>query len=134
VGGGDGDEAPRLGAREVLPAVACEQERAREQQVDQPVPAVLRELADRRDVLEAGVGHDRVEAPEALDRGLDRAPVALAGGEVGGVGDPGAVGIGLEVHGEHLGPGVDEPLRDRAADPARGARDDDRGPLHRRGV
>ena len=42
------------------------------------VPAVLGEVDDRRDVLDAGVGHDHVDAPVRLERGVDRPPVALA--------------------------------------------------------
>ena len=51
-----------------------------EQQRDQAVPAVLGELADRRHVLEARVGHDRVEAAEAPERLRDGAPVRITEG------------------------------------------------------
>ena len=74
-------------------------------------------------MLQARVGHHRVEAAEALDRGLDRAAVALPRGEVGGVRDARAVGVRLEVDGQDVEAVVDEALRDRAADAARGARD-----------
>ena len=89
-----------------------------------PSQLVLGELGDRRDVLEAGVGHDRVEAAEVLDRRLDRAAVALARGQVGGVRHAGAVVGGLEVDGEHVEVVVDEALGDRAADAARRPGDD----------
>ena len=53
--------------------------------------------ATGRDVLEAGVGDDGVEAPEALERRIDGAAVALAGGEVRGERLAGRVAGGLEV-------------------------------------
>ena len=82
--GRDREEAPVAARGQRLPAVAGEQERAREQQREQRVPAVLVELGDRRDVLEAGVGDDRVEPAERGDRALDGGPVAGARGQVGG--------------------------------------------------
>ena len=94
-----------------------------EQHGQQLVPAVLVELGHRRDVLKAGVGHHHVQAPEALERGLDGAAVALPRGEVGGVRHARAVGVRLEVHRQDLESVVDEALRDRAADAAPRARD-----------
>ena len=56
---------PSPDSRERLPGVAREQERARQQHGEQRVPALLGELVDRRDVLEARVRDDRVEPAEA---------------------------------------------------------------------
>ncbi len=53
-----------------------------EQDRDQRVPAVLGEVADRADVLDAGVGDHEVEPAEALERGVDGQLVRLAGGQV----------------------------------------------------
>ena len=74
-------------------------------------------------MLEAGVRDDRVEPAEALDGRVDGGPVALARREVGGDGSPGPA-VGREVDRQHLPPVGDEPLRDRAADAARGAGDE----------
>ena len=122
--GGDRDVAAVAAAREVLPGVAGEQERAREQHRDQPVPAVLGELGDGRDVLEAGVRHHGVEAAERLDRRVDRAAVALARGQVGRVWHAGPVVGRVEVDGEHVEAVVAQALGDRAADAARRSGDD----------
>ena len=101
---GDRDDAPVAAALQRRPGVLGEQERAREQDGQQRVPAVLGELRDRRDVLEAGVGDDGVQAPEALERRVDGAAVALAGGEVRRERLAGRVVVGLEVDGQHLKP------------------------------
>ena len=75
-------------------------------------------------MLEAGVGHHGVEPAEALDRRVDRAAVALARGQVGGVRHAGPVVVGLEVDGEHVEAVVAQALGDRAADAARRPGDD----------
>ena len=92
---------------------------------------------NRRHVLYPGVGHDHVEAAEAVDGGLNGAPVALARGQIGGVPDPGTVFRRIEVDGEHIEAVILEALGDRAADPA-GRAGHDGGPpmasaLHRPG-
>jgi hypothetical protein len=74
--------------------VLGEQERTGQQQPEQGVPAVLGELGDRGNVLEAGVGHHDVEAAEVLQRGVHRLAVAVAGDEVGANGTPGPSGAG----------------------------------------
>ena len=79
-------------------------------------------------MLEAGVGDHRVEPPEALDRRLDGAAVALARGQIGCVRHPGAVRIGLEVDREHAPSVGDQAVGDGAADPA-GRPGDDGGVL-----
>ena len=114
------------------PGVLCEQERARQQQRDQPVPHLLRELGHRRDVLDARVGDDDVEAAEALDRSGDGGPVALALAQVRGERRPWPVGIRVHVHREHVTTGVLEPPRHGAPDAAGSARDQRsaRLPLH----
>ena len=81
---------------------------------------------DRRDVLDARVGNHQVEAAEALERRRDGVRVGLGRGQVGLEGDPGAGGIGLEVDGEHVDAIALQARGDRAADPARGARDERR--------
>ena len=111
-----GSDRPRGAER--VPGVTGEQEGARQQDGQQGVPALVGEVADRCDVLEAGAGDDRVEAAEALDRGLHRRAVALARREVGLEGLAGAVGVRPEIDREHPGAVALEPLRDRAADPA----------------
>ena len=85
------------------------------------------ELGDRRDVLEAGVGDDGVEGPEALDGGRDGVAVARLFGQIGGEGLPGAVRIGLQVDREHLRAAVDQALGHSAPD-SRGGTSYDRGP------
>jgi len=124
VGGGDGQEAPVAAVAQRGPGVLGQQERAGEQDRDELVPAVLVELGHRRDVLQPGVGDDGVEAAEALEGGRYGAAVALARGQVGGVRQARAVGIRLEVAGQHLQPVVLQALGDRAADAARGAGDE----------
>ena len=68
VRGRDRDEAARSLTRERVPRVLGQQERAGQQDRDDLIPPVLRELAHRRDVLDAGVGDDDVEPAEALQR------------------------------------------------------------------
>ena len=63
---------PSPDSRERVPRVPREQERRGEEQRDQRVPAVLGELGDRRDVLEARVRDHRVEPAVALERGRRR--------------------------------------------------------------
>ena len=124
VDGGDDDD-PALPARpEMRPGVAGEEERARQQHGEERVPPVLVELLERGDVLEAGVGDDRVDAAEALDRRVDGRPVPVPRREVGGERLARPVGIGREVDGEHVPAVGDEPLRDRAPDAARGTGDE----------
>ena len=124
VHGGD-DEDPPLAARlQVRPGVAREEERARQEHREERIPAVLVEVLERRDVLEAGVRDDRVEAAEALDGRGDGRAVALPRREVGGERLARAGGVGREVDREHLPAVGDEPLRDRAADAARGTGDE----------
>jgi hypothetical protein len=120
----DGDEAALAARAQRRPRVLGQQERAREQHGQELVPAVLVELGHRGDVLKAGVGHHHVETAEALDGGLDRAAVALARGEVGGVGHAGAVGVRLEIDREDVEAVVDEALGDRATDAAPRAGDE----------
>src|SRR6185295_2815895 len=107
---GDDDDAPVAAALERRPRVLGEQERAREQDRQQRVPPILGELRYWRDVLEARVRDDGVEAAEALDRRSDGAAVALAGGEVGREGLAGRVVVGLEVDRKHVEAVVDEAL------------------------
>jgi hypothetical protein len=61
-------DAPVAGLTQRRPRVLREQERAREQHGEEAFPHLLGKLLDRRDVLETGVRHDRVEPPEALER------------------------------------------------------------------
>ncbi len=72
-------------------------------------------------MLHPGIGDDHVEAAEALDGRLDRAPVALARGEIRGVGHTRRALLGIEVHSQHVEAVLLEPLGDRSADPARRA-------------
>ena len=112
--GRDRAVAAVAGGGERLPGVLREQERARQEQRDQRVPLVLRELGDRRDVLEARVGHNGVEAAESLERGGDDGAIAFPRREI-------CVGDVDAVH----GPAVVLELRDdRCADPAGGAGDE----------
>jgi hypothetical protein len=116
VGGRDRHEAAVAGLAQRIPGVLREQERARQQERDERVPALLRELGHGGDVLEAGVGDDRVEASEPRERGIDDRAVSLARRQVA-VGDVDAV---------HQ-PGVRfEPGDDGRADPAGGAGDERR--------
>ena len=66
--------------------------------------------------------------PKLLERRVDGAAVALARGQVGGVGHAGAVVGGLEVDGEDAVSVGDEAFGDGAADPS-GRSGDDRGAL-----
>ena len=113
--GCDGEEPAVARRGERIPRVLREQERARQQQRLQLVPLVLGEVADRRDVLEAGVRDDGVErAVEALERRVDDRAVAFARRE-----------IAVREVDARAPPAVClEPLRDRRADAARGARDE----------
>jgi hypothetical protein len=116
----DDEEAAVAAVGERRPGVLREQERAREQDCDQRVPAILVELRDRGDVLEAGVRDDCVETPETGERGLDDRAVPRTSRQV-------AVG---EVHRVHVPAVADQPLRDRPADPAPGARHERRAAGH----
>jgi hypothetical protein len=60
-----------------------EQERARQHERDHPVPDVLGEFLQRRDVLKAGVGDDRIEPPEAAERGRNRRSVGFGNRQIG---------------------------------------------------
>ena len=122
---GDDDDAPVAAALQRRPGVLGEQERAREQDGQQRVPAILGELGDRGDVLEAGVGDDGVESPEALERRIDGAAVAVAGGEVRRERLAGRVAGGLEVDAQHAEAVADEALGDGAPDAACRAGHDD---------
>ena len=121
---GDDDDPAVAGRFERGPRVPRQQERARQDEREKRVPAILVELGDRRDVLESGVRNEGVEAAEALERCVDRGPVALAGREVRGERLARAARVGLEVDGQHVPAVGDETLGDRAADPARRAGDE----------
>ena len=95
----DDPAVPRL--RERGPRIAREQERARQEERDERVPAVLVELLDRRDVLEARVRDDRVEPAEPLERGVDGGAVALARRQVGRERLARPVRVGCDVDREH---------------------------------
>jgi hypothetical protein len=125
VHGGDDHDASVAAALQRRPRVLGEQERAREQDGQQRIPPIFGELRYRRDVLEAGVGDDGVEAPEALERRIDGAAVALAGGEVRRERLAGRVAGGLEVNAQDAEPVADEALGDGASDAACRAGDDD---------
>ncbi len=92
--GGDDQDPPLPTRLQVRPGVAREQERARQQHRQQRVPAVLVERVERRDVLEARVRDESVDAPELLDRGCDRSPVPLPRRQVGGERLAGPAGSG----------------------------------------
>jgi hypothetical protein len=115
---GDHDEAPAAGAPQRRPRVLREQEGAPQQQRNDRVEPVQRKLLDRRDVLDAGVRHDDVEPAEAFERGGDGALVALRGGQVGLVLEPGTVRIRLEVDRQDVHPFALESVGDGAPDPA----------------
>ena len=123
--GGDDDDAAVAAALQRRPRVLGQQERAREQDGQQRIPAILGELRYRRDVLEAGVGDDGVEAPEALERRIDGAAVAFAGGEVRRERLAGRVVGGLEVDAQDAEAVADQALGDGAPDAACRAGDDD---------
>jgi len=81
-------------------------------------------------VLHPGVGDDHVEPAEAFDGRLDRATVALAGGEIGHVPLAGPASIRrIEVNGQHVEAVMLEALPDRSADPTRRAGHDGGPPL-----
>ena len=123
--GGDDDDASVAAALQRGPGVLGEQERAREQDGQQRIPAIFGELRDRRDVLEAGVGDDGVKAPEALERRIDGGAVALAGGEVRRERLARRVAGGLEVDAQDAEAVADEALGDGAPDAACRSGDDD---------
>jgi hypothetical protein len=115
---GDRHEARVPAGAERLPPVASQQEGACEQEGDHRLPAILRELRDRRHVLHPGVGDHHVQAAEAVESRLNRAPIALARGEIGGVTDSWTVSRGIQVDGQHIEAVLLEALADRSADPA----------------
>ncbi len=126
----DGEEASVARLSQRLPGVAREQERARQQDGEQRIPALLRELVDRGHVLEAGARDDDVDPAELLESGVDRGPISGRGGEVGFERRAGPVRIGTQVDGEHVVAVLYEPGCDRAADAA--ARAGDESPAHGR--
>ena len=120
---GDGHEAPAAGLpRSARPARSGASRNGLVADRQQRVPAVLGELGDGRDVLEAGVGA-RVEAAEGLDGRVDRAAVPLASGEIGRERRARPVGVGLQIDREHVHAGVHEGLRGGAPDAPGGAGD-----------
>ena len=128
--GRDREEAAVARLAQRLPGVAGEQERARQEDGDERVPALLGELVDRRHVLEARAGDDCVDAAEPLQRGIDGGAVAGRGGEIGLERLARAVRVGTQVDRDHA---VTVPLEargDRAADAAARARDE--SPAHAR--
>ena len=66
-------------------------------------------------MLKARRGDDHVEAPEALERGVDGCPVALGRGEVGA---DVAVTSGFQVDSEHIEAVAFQALADGGADAA----------------
>ena len=132
VHGGDGEEAAVAGLPERLPRVAGEQERARQQDCEQRVPALLGELRDRGDVLEARARDDGVETAESVERGVDGGPVVRGRREVGLERLARPVRIRVQVDGEHRRAVRFQPCRDRAADAAARTRDESPA-LHVRG-
>ena len=108
----DHAEAAVAGSRERVPGVLREQERRGEEQREQRVPALFREVAHRRNVLEARVRDHRVQPAEALERAVHDRAVAVARRQVGVV----------DVHGMHRPAVRLEPLDDRRADSAARAR------------
>ena len=72
-------------------------------------------------MLEARVGDDDVEAPEALERGGDGVGVGVGVGQVRRVRYPRPVTVGLQIDREHVHAGGHELLRHRPPDPARRA-------------
>ena len=120
----DREKAAVAGLSERLPGIPGEQKGTGQQDREQRVPALVRELVDRCDMLEAGTRDDRVETPEALDRCLDGGQVALAGSQVGLERLARTVPVGPQVDRQDLVAVALEPLGDRAADAAAGARDE----------
>ena len=106
------------------PGIAREQERARQENRDERVPAILVELLDGGDVLEPRIRDDCIDPTEALDRRVDGGPVSLPRRQIRGEPVTGPGRIGLEVDGEHVPAVRHEPLGDRATDPARRAGDE----------
>ncbi len=121
---GHDDYAPLAARPQVGPGVTGKEERARQQDGQERVPAILVELLEARDVLEAGIRDERVDPAEKLDRRLDGCPVSLARREVGCERLARTIRIGLAVDGEDPPAIRDEALGDRPADPARGTGDE----------
>ena len=117
VHGGDHEDAPLPTRLQVRPGVAGEQERARQEHRHERVPAVLVERVERRDVLEASIRDESVDATELLDGSGDRCPVPVPRREVDGERLSRPLRIRLAVDGQHLPAVIDEALRDRAAMP-----------------
>jgi hypothetical protein len=103
--------------------VAGEQERAGEHQREDRLPALHGELLDGSDVLDPGAGDDHVEPAEALERRRHGGRVGLGVGQIGFKRGPRTVGIGPEVHGQHVDAVPGQAPGHRAADPAAGAGD-----------
>jgi hypothetical protein len=115
-------------AASAVHACLASRERAGEQQRDDRVPAVLGEVFDRGDVLDARVGDHDVEPAERLQRGGDGACVALAGREVGLVrNDPVPTGPWVQVGRQHVVAVGEQALGHGAADSAGGAGDEGGG-------
>jgi hypothetical protein len=110
------DEEPAVARRgEGVPRVLREQERGRQEDRDERVPTVLGKVPHGRDVLEAGVRDDGVEPPvEARERGVDDDLVAFWRRQVAVV----------DVDGMHAPAVGGETVRDRGADSAGGAGDE----------
>src|SRR5215204_4587659 len=126
----DSEEAAVARVAQRLPGVTGEEEGARQQDGKERVPALLRKVLDRGDVLKAGAGDDRVDAAESLHRGSDGGAVAGRGGEIRLERLARAVRVGTQVDREYV---VALPLEapcDRAADAAGGARH--QSPAHAR--
>ena len=116
VHGCDREEAAVARRRQRIPGVLREQERARHENGHERVPAFLGKVAHRRDVLEAGVGDNRVEtAVESLERGIDDRAVSRGRRQV-------AVRDVDRVHAPAVG---GQPVADRCADPAGRPGDED---------
>ena len=119
------DEDPPLAAQAQLgPRVPREQERARQQDRQQIVPAILVELLDRRDVLKPGVGDHGVEPTEPVDRLRDGSTVPFPRRQIGDERLPRAFRVGLAVDREHAPAVGHEPVGDGAADAARSSGDE----------
>ena len=122
VHGCDDDDPAFPAGPQVWPGIAREQERARQENRDERVPAVLVELLDGGDVLEPRIRDDRVDPAEALDRRVDGSPVALPRRQIRGEPVTGPRRIWVEVDGEHMPAVRHEPLarsRDRSRSPRR---------------
>jgi hypothetical protein len=128
----DDDEPAVTACAQPLPRVAGEEERTRQHHGEELIPAILVEVLDRGDVLQTSVRNHRAKPAEPLDGGIDSRPIARPCGEIGSEGDTRTGRIRGEVNGEDAPAVRDQPLGNRATDPARGARDE-RGPLHQLG-